>query len=208
VISEFLERTLDYLGDFTLGISTRKRLEVESMNIPHHEKVHAQRYQPTPYRELNSILLVLKSMQLENHKFIDYGCGKGRVMCMALKYGFRDVVGYEIDPDLIGCAQKNLTHYSPNSPQIELIHSSAENVKKIDTPMIQYFFNPFSWDLYFKVLAHNLENESQYVVLHNPVYSQKVIELGYDLIREVSLPLSSHRALILSRAGAPKPIGQ
>ena len=40
--------------------------------------------------------------------FLDFGCGKGRVLLIASEYKFKKIIGIEFSPELAGIALKNI----------------------------------------------------------------------------------------------------
>lgn len=48
------------------------------------------------------------TLPVEQYRFIDLGCGKGRAVLLASRMTFRDVVGVELHPELAAVAQVNL----------------------------------------------------------------------------------------------------
>jgi SAM-dependent methyltransferase len=49
---------------------------------------------------------------LENYRFVDLGCGKGRAVMMASEFGFREVVGVELHAGLAGIARANVAAWT------------------------------------------------------------------------------------------------
>lgn len=54
-------------------------------------------YQPSPYAELETLFSMYPFA--ESDRLIEFGCGKGRVLVMAMEYGCQKLTGYEIDDD-------------------------------------------------------------------------------------------------------------
>jgi predicted RNA methylase len=49
---------------------------------------------------------------LAEYTFIDFGCGKGRAALLASEFGFREVVGVELNTKLAEIAQTNVTKWN------------------------------------------------------------------------------------------------
>ena len=48
---------------------------------------------------------------VEDYTLVDIGCGKGRVLLLASELEFHQIVGVELDPDLVRIARKNLRKF-------------------------------------------------------------------------------------------------
>lgn len=85
------------------------------------------------------------------HRLLDVGCGKGVVLKEALKYPFQKVSGIELQPELVEIAKNNFKklHLAEKVECIQANALSYENYGDYDT---YFFFNPFSEDIFKKVL--------------------------------------------------------
>ena len=112
-------------------------------------------YEPTPYSVLerlaNSGLIRKKDVVL------DYGCGKGRVDFF-LSYQTRaKTIGIEYDERIYqGAIENQRTAVSGGKTKFEL--ANAENYEVSSEVNRCYFFNPFSVELFRKVMARILES--------------------------------------------------
>lgn len=112
-------------------------------------------YEPTPYSVLerlaNSGLIRKKDVVL------DYGCGKGRVDFF-LSYQTRaKTIGIEYDERIYqGAIENQRTAVSGGKTKFEL--ANAENYEVSADVNRCYFFNPFSVELFRKVMARILES--------------------------------------------------
>lgn len=112
-------------------------------------------YEPTPYSVLerlaNSGLIRKKDVVL------DYGCGKGRVDFF-LSYQTRaKTIGIEYDERIYqGAIENQRTAVSGGKTKFEL--ANAENYEVSSEVNRCYFFNPFSVELFRKVMARIMES--------------------------------------------------
>lgn len=112
-------------------------------------------YEPTPYSVLerlaNSGLIRKKDVVL------DYGCGKGRVDFF-LSYQTRaKTIGIEYDERIYqGAIENQRTAVSGGRTKFEL--ANAENYEVSADVNRCYFFNPFSVELFRKVMARIMES--------------------------------------------------
>jgi SAM-dependent methyltransferase len=78
--------------------------------------------------------------------FVDFGCGKGRVLMMAARYGFRRVVGVDFSGELCRIARRNLEIFrrrAGGSVEFEVVESDAVAYRFRDDENVFYLFNPF-----------------------------------------------------------------
>jgi SAM-dependent methyltransferase len=80
------------------------------------------------------------------YTFVDIGCGKGRAVLLAAEYGFREVIGVELNPSLAAIARANVDLYvaagKTRSPiRIEL--GDALEFSWPTGPCIVFLYNPF-----------------------------------------------------------------
>ncbi|MDA0668233.1 MAG: class I SAM-dependent methyltransferase [Planctomycetota bacterium] len=108
--------------------------------------------------------------------FLDLGCGKGRVTCMASRSNASRVVGLEQDDALLEIARKNLNRISDVRAQVDFHHGLAQDFD-FDTTTVVFLFNPFGADTLRDVL-HLLEQSLKRnprrlrIVYVNPVHEQ------------------------------------
>lgn len=77
--------------------------------------------------------------------FIDFGCGKGRVVHQAAKRRFRKVIGVEISPVLADAARQALSarKHQHRCRDVEIVVADAREYRVPDDLTIVYFFHPF-----------------------------------------------------------------
>lgn len=164
--------------------------------------VHYHRYEPTPYTGLEQLL---NKYELPNNpKLIDIGCGKGRVPIF-MHYRFQmPVTGIEMDGVLYWEAELNKAAYlekaKKRGKEIVLLQMLAQNYKVLPEDNVFFFFNPFSVQIFRKVvnnILRSLETHSRIVdiILYYPSkdYLQFLIqETSFDLHIEVRLENENH----------------
>ena len=78
--------------------------------------------------------------------FLDYGCGKGRVICMAATRPFRQVIGVEVVPELADIARGNV-HRSKRKHRCQLVDVVVADAATYEVPAdvtVICLFNPFT----------------------------------------------------------------
>ena len=86
--------------------------------------------------------------------FVDFGCGKGRVVHQAAKRPFRRVIGVEISPALAEIARANLAtrRHRHRCPNVEIVVADAKEFPVPDDLTIAYFWHPFTGETLEAVL--------------------------------------------------------
>jgi SAM-dependent methyltransferase len=90
---------------------------------------------------------VLNALPLDNpreYTFIDFGCGKGRMLFMAMALPFRSIIGVELRKELSDQAAVNLQKdRRAASRNARCVNANAMDFEFPDEKMVLYFFNPF-----------------------------------------------------------------
>jgi predicted RNA methylase len=148
-------RTFDAaLGIETTAIREVSTLEIESSNL--HDAVH---YQPTGV-DLTRRLFRELDIHHQDFVFIDFGCGKGRVMLLAAELPFRRILGVEFSPELHEIAERNIAASAgqlQGCRNVKAILADAAEFVPPDDPLVCYFYNPFGETVMREVLK-NLES--------------------------------------------------
>ena len=132
-------------------------------------------YEPTPYFALDK--LFEKYDIYETDSVIDFGCGKGRLN-FYLNYNYKcNVLGIEMDENFYNECIKNKKDYLTNNKReenkINFLCTLAQEYKIQDIDNKFYFFNPFSVQIFMKVLDNILisfENKPRkiHIILYYP----------------------------------------
>jgi SAM-dependent methyltransferase len=91
--------------------------------------------------------------------FIDIGCGKGAALLLALDYGFRSLVGIELNGRLVPIARANLATYAARRGidyRADVQEVDATRFRFPTEPSVVFLFNPFGAETLREVLD-NLE---------------------------------------------------
>jgi SAM-dependent methyltransferase len=92
--------------------------------------------------------------------FIDYGCGKGRVVHQAAKRRFRKVIGVEVSPALAEAAREALeaTKHKHRCKDVEIVVADAREYAVPDDLTVVYFFHPFFGETLDIVLGNIIDS--------------------------------------------------
>jgi SAM-dependent methyltransferase len=118
---------------------------------------HYHRYEPTPYSALEELFDKYKVKSSD--RIVDFGCGKGRLN-FYINYLFdATVVGVEMNKIYYQDAIENLNTYSKkNKDKIDFHCCLAEDYEISPLDNRFYFFNPFSEQIFIKVINNILDS--------------------------------------------------
>lgn len=109
--------------------------------------------------------LALAALDIDhrNYTFIDFGCGKGRVLLLASEFPYRKIVGLEFAPQLARTAQQNVQTYRSKTMKchdISVVCTDVANYTLPSEPDILYFYNPFSPEV-MRLVAEEISRSLQ-----------------------------------------------
>jgi predicted RNA methylase len=112
---------------------------------------------------------IMKSLpaDLGDSTFIDIGAGKSRTLLLASLYPFAKVVGVEFAHELVEIAQRNIESFRDPTQKcrdIEIVEADAAAYEFPRTPLVVYFYNPFSkqvFDVVIRNLAASLREDNR-----------------------------------------------
>ena len=123
-----------------------------------YESHHYNRYEATSYFALETLF---KEYTLSsNDCIVDFGCGKGRLSFYINYYYNCKITGIEMNNNYFDICINNkknyLKNYNKEKNKIEFLNIFAEKYKISSTDNKFYFFNPFSVQLFMKVINNIL----------------------------------------------------
>ncbi len=98
------------------------------------------------------------SGRIEAYTFIDVGSGKGRAVLLASELPFRKAIGVELNDELAGIAQQNVTRWNrirKPKTKIRVVQEDAMKFQWPRTPLLVYLYNPFACSL-IEQMAENI----------------------------------------------------
>jgi len=131
----------DLFFDILNNTETQKIVEIEDFDIPDKYKKHiACRCASTNLFGFN---LLMKKLKLpKDYGFVDIGCGKGKVLLLAKKYGFEKIYGIEFSEKIYNIACSNVEKF--------------ENIQVTNMDATEYSFKPNQTIFYFFGLDNEL----------------------------------------------------
>lgn len=162
------------------------------------DSFHYHRYEPTPYRALETLFTQheLKSSDC----IVDFGCGKGRLNFYIHYLFHASVVGIEMNEsfyqEAIGNRRNYLKKHKNSEDKIHFHCCLAEEYQISPSDNCFYFFNPFSIQIFMKIINNILLSVEKSVrdielVLYYPsddyiyfIENLTSFELKQEVIRE------------------------
>lgn len=162
------------------------------------ESPHYNRYEPTAYSVLE-ILSKQYNFTAEDN-IVDFGCGKGRLNFYVNHFFDSTVTGIEMNTFFYKQAIDNKRNYlKKNKKQINKINffnCFAEEYHITPSDNKFYFFNPFSLQIFIKVIGNILTSVAAYermvdMILYYPSYDYIYFlenNTPFVLVNEIKLP--------------------
>ncbi len=183
--SILLSKVGDLRFDRRYGTDTLQLVELDKLDIASVNKASGMRYEPTRARPLQRLFKAMAFPKAGG--FVDFGCGKGRVLLVASAYGFERVVGVEFSRELCEQARKNLALYTEKNgvqAHVEIIESDVVDypVRNDDTTF--FFFNPFDatvlTSVFSNIIASHMNHPRKiWLIYHNPEFRRVIDEEAF-----------------------------
>ena len=156
------------------------------------EHLHGERthYVPSAWHVLPRALHHLGVSDQDT--FVDFGCGKGRVLHQAARRPFRRVVGVEISPVLAAAARAGLAarRRQHRCRDVEVVVADAAEFPVPDDMTIAYLFDPFAHgtlDAVLEGIVESIDRRPRRVrlIYVNPRWAAQVLATGrFRLVTE------------------------
>jgi SAM-dependent methyltransferase len=163
-----------------------------SVTEPEHAHPDRVRYVPSAWHVLPRALRYLGVSDLDT--FVDFGCGKGRVVHQAARWPFRRVIGVEISPVLAEIARTNLAarRHKHRCRNVEIVVSDVTEFRVPDDLTTGYLFQPFkneTLDAVLRGIVDSIDRHPRRVRLIYvcPLNASQVLATGrFRLLKEQS----------------------
>lgn len=130
------------------------QIKTGASNSGQNNDLHYHPYEPTPYYALE--ILMDKYEIRRSDCIVDFGCGKGRLSFFINYFSNASIKGIEMDEVLYQSAIKNRNNYVKNKDKIQFQCSLAEAYQIDASDNRFYFFNPFSIQIFMKIINNIL----------------------------------------------------
>jgi len=174
-----------------VGESKRRHFRAASpfLTVIYISSIHYQGADPQTVQKIFALL----PPKGKTATFVDFGCGKGRVLILARQNGFKHVIGIEIAPELATICQRNLAKApcTRDREQVQLIQSDAATFRPPPGVVCAFFFNPFHGPPLHRVISNLRENaecsrSEVWVIYVNPVHLNSFLEQGFKIIHSLT----------------------
>lgn len=148
--------------DLAHGVDTCGEIPLVKLDFQNKNKTPGLEYQSHNPKIIRAGLMAL-AIHHEDYTFVDFGCGKGRVLLVASEFPFRKIIGVEFAPSLAETARQNLKRYRSRNQKcsdIEVVTGDAVEYALPPGPLVLYFFSPFSREVMAQIVQ-NLESSIQ-----------------------------------------------
>lgn len=177
-IFKFYILIVDFYFDFRYGIDTFAGTTLDNLTIESDNKERGVKYQVTRVIPLRMLFNSIESMIPTDSRFVDFGCGKGRVLLVASQFGFSEVRGVEFAHELCEIARNNCAVYKAKtaaSTQFQIIESDAVDYVINTDENVFFMFNPFDKVVLHKILdniATSLKSHPRktLIIYYNPAH--------------------------------------
>jgi SAM-dependent methyltransferase len=184
VANRVLDRGLDTAADAT---------------EPEHDHPDRVPYQASGWHVLPRALRYLGVS--DSDTFVDFGCGKGRVVHQAARRPFRRVIGVEISPALAETARAALAARSHRHRcrNVEIVVADAREFRVPDDLTIAYLAHPFSGETFEAVLQGIVASIDRHprrvrLIYVEPVHRSQILATGrFRLLTEQRTKLLDRR---------------
>lgn len=171
-------------GEKIYGINTTGADELHNLEKQGIDISHATIYMPVSYTLLEEIFEQLPE-SIHKH-FLDMGSGKGRALCIAAHYGFKQVTGLDFSKALCNAATENLIKTKQQIPtfNFKVINNDAFYFEIPDDVDCIFFFNPFD-EIIMSAVVNNIFSSLQNkprkisIIYVNPLHKELFLKAGF-----------------------------
>ncbi|WP_051580913.1 class I SAM-dependent methyltransferase [Pseudonocardia acaciae] len=142
--AKIVSKLSDHAFDVRHGTDTCRWVRLSGLSVPEHARAHGTDYQPTGTAEFRRLMAAIDPPR--SGAFVDFGSGKGRVVLMAARYGFRRVIGVELSEELCAVARTNIATFRArvaHTSPMEIVTTDAAHYDVPDDTGVVFLFNPF-----------------------------------------------------------------
>ncbi|WP_044550566.1 class I SAM-dependent methyltransferase [Mesorhizobium japonicum] len=174
------------------GVDTAGSIQLGALNVVGPHRAMGNEAVCTSPRTFDFIMKSLPR-DLHNHTFIDIGSGKSRTLLLASHYPFAEIIGVEFARELVDIARSNIERFRDPSQKcraLSVVEADAAAYDFPQVPLVVYFYNPFSKDVFDIVLMNlvsSLERHPRDCVIVYGSSSHRAIDWARPAIRETGI---------------------
>jgi SAM-dependent methyltransferase len=181
----------EIIGEKKYGIDTTGTEQLWQYDIDEEDLADAEAYQPASYYILEKLFAALPA-ESKAGRLYDFGCGKGRILAVAMAYGFRKLSGIEIIYELAKDAESNILNckFYTQDTSFAIINNRAQDMTITDDATVFNFFNPFKENLVAEVIDNIMESYERsprkiFVLYINDVYKDLFLDRGFRQVYHI-----------------------
>ena len=170
----------DFIFSLRYSAKFNEAIELNSLRINSPNKKNGVLYQGTSYYYAK---LAFRNLPVDYMKssLIDFGSGKGNVLLMACKLGFKRIIGIEFAEELARSSREKIKKIMGEKSNIELtiINTDAAFYTIPRDYNVFFFYNPFNINVFEKVLINieqSLEEKKRKIFI---IYINAVIDFEF-----------------------------
>jgi len=188
ILADHLARKLDR----RYGVDTAGSIQLDALNVVGPHRGNGNEAVCTSPRTFDFIMRSLPP-DLQDHAFIDIGSGKSRTLLLASLYPFSTIIGVEFARELVEIARDNIRHFSDPSQKcrtLSVVEGDAAAYEFPEAPLVVYFYNPFSkdvFDIVFSNLVSSLEQQPRDCFVIYGSSSHRAIDWARPAIRATGM---------------------
>nr|RPI78206.1 MAG: class I SAM-dependent methyltransferase [Chloroflexota bacterium] len=184
----------DHFFDLKYGTDTGGKIWTPKVAISVDYLEKGRSYKATRLKPIHTVLNELSlSRELP---FVDVGSGKGRVLLLAMEYGFQKITGIEYSGALCKIAEENVRAYQKrtgSAADIRIYEMDATRYEFEGEESVLYLFNPLNhagMEVFFYNVQRSLEAHDRelWIIYNNPKHGEFMKSLDF---------LEEHRIFIL-----------
>jgi hypothetical protein len=140
--------------DRRYGVDTAGSIQLHSLSIAGPNRNFGNECVCTSPQSFEFMMRSLP-LDLSDTTFIDIGAGKSRTLLLASRCNFVRIVGVEFARELVECSRRNIAAFRSEWQQchdLEIVEADATQFAFPPTPLVIYFYNPFTRAVFDNVL--------------------------------------------------------
>jgi len=144
----------DMRGEWKYQLRTSRIDDLKSLTITGENLRNGDIYLGSNYFLLEKSFRQIKDTGMKG--LVDFGCGKGRVLIVAARFGFTKITGVEFARELCELAEKNVAVNRSRYPRaiFSVLHMDAVDYKVEPDDEVFFFYNPFNHLVLIRVIRN------------------------------------------------------
>lgn len=187
------------------GINTVKPEKLEKLTIPQGNINKSSPYEAVSYFLLEKLLTAFRKFS-DTDSIIDLGCGKGRVMAVAVYFGFSSVTGVDFAKELCEQAERNMEKVQQKIKNLKwkVIFSDVLNYELQADDSTFFMFNPFEKEIveqFLKKIEKSIAITPRTIwfLYASPLHADVLLQYGYEIVYHIN-PHKNLEGIILKKA--------